>query len=209
MKVSSTKQVSWLIPMALFLLTQTYFVQAKEDYPMLEVAGHTYTFNASNPIQWSKVGFQVNSSAGTIRGTTTRVQGRLTGDGSGKLARGQIQIDASTLDTGNAVYNRFTHNDVLETQRHSEIRLEVLDIVSNGTPQGALKGRLTLHGVTRTVEVPCTISARDDGTLVFTTTANLKLTDYGAKPYKVPFVFNMENQVAFLFEFAVLSRPLS
>jgi polyisoprenoid-binding protein YceI len=123
--------------------------------------------------------FDARATAGDFTGTTTTVKGEMTG---GELAevRGWVEAPVTTLVTGNDRRDRDL-NKSMETGKYPTMRFD-LDGVTPGpargdTVQAELKGRFTVHGVTREATLPAEIVIRPDGVQVRTQTI-MNLKDY-------------------------------
>jgi polyisoprenoid-binding protein YceI len=123
--------------------------------------------------------FDARATAGDFTGTTTTVKGEMTG---GELAevRGWVEAPVTTLVTGNDRRDRDL-NKSMETGKYPTMRFD-LDGVKPGpargdTVQAELKGRFTVHGVTREATLPAEIVIRPDGVQVRTQTI-MNLKDY-------------------------------
>ena len=76
--------------------------------------------------------------------------------------------------------------EALKARQHPEIRYELVDVdLTNGTDAAfatKTKGKLTIAGVTREVEMTVNGSREADGRYVLTGQAPIRMTDYGIKP---------------------------
>lgn len=75
--------------------------------------------------------------------------------------------------------------EVLETSRHREIRFESSGMratkLADGMYRMQIAGKMTLHGVERTVEIPCTVVA-DENLLRANGEFSIRQTDYRIRP---------------------------
>ncbi len=104
-----------------------------------------------------QLAFDGSATLGDFTGTTTKVTGRLVGAESLAGARGWVEAPAASLVTGNGKRDRDMYKS-LEVERYPTIRFD-LDAVAPGDRQGdsiavTLRGRFTIHGVTREAAVP-------------------------------------------------------
>lgn len=144
------------------------------------VAGlRTYLFDASG----SKLGFTVTRPGEVHEGTATQFNGTVRLDpehpeqGSGVT----LKVDAATMVTGNRIRDRTMRNSHLETEKYPEIRFESAAAVPAkpgplraGETRGFdVEGRLTMHGVERTVKIPVMVGY--DGALL-TADGNVSFT---------------------------------
>ncbi len=123
--------------------------------------------------------FDARATAGDFTGTTRTVTGEMTG---GELAsvRGWVEAPAKTLVTGNGKRDRDL-NKSMESEKYPTIRFELDGVTPRGvrgdTLDLALKGRFTLHGVTREAEFPAAAIITRDAVRVRADTP-LNLKDY-------------------------------
>jgi polyisoprenoid-binding protein YceI len=101
--------------------------------------------------------FDGEATLGDFTGTTTALAGRLVGADSLAGVRGWVTAPARTLVTGNDRRDRDMYKS-LEVETHRLLRFD-LDAVVPGRVDGdstavTLRGRFTLHGVTREVAIP-------------------------------------------------------
>jgi polyisoprenoid-binding protein YceI len=123
------------------------------------------------------LGFDGRATAGDFTGTTKTVRGKMTG-GELSTIRGFVEAPTSSLVTGNGKRDKDL-NKSMESERYPTIRFD-LDGVSPRPARGdtvpvALKGRFTIHGVTREAEFPAAVVITPGGvTLRASTPLNLK-----------------------------------
>ncbi len=104
------------------------------------------------PVVRGELRFDARATLGAFTGRTTALGGRITGAPTLAGVRGTIEAPTATLVTGNGRRDRDMWK-VLEVERHPTMRF-VLDTIVAAPPQGdsipaELRGRLTIHGVTR------------------------------------------------------------
>jgi polyisoprenoid-binding protein YceI len=109
--------------------------------------------------------FDGKASLGDFTGTTTSVTGALTGAATVEGVRGWVEAPAQSLVTGNGRRDRDMYSS-LEVDRFPTLRFELADL-SAGPVQGdslptTLRGRFTIHGVTREHAVPGWLWLADD-----------------------------------------------
>jgi polyisoprenoid-binding protein YceI len=103
----------------------------------------------------------------------------------------RLQIDASSLAITGNVNDKDRHEmergmreDVLETARYPEILFESSGGQANQIMEGMyrikLAGRLTLHGATRPMEIPCNVTVGEDS-LRANGDFTIQQTDYGIR----------------------------
>ena len=103
-----------------------------------------------------KLSFDGRASVGDFIGTTTTVTGEITGGPELDAVRGWVEAPVATLKTGNDRRDRDL-NKSMESAEHPTMRFDLDGVTAAGTGDSVpvtLKGRLTLHGVERAVELP-------------------------------------------------------
>ncbi|MBI3542469.1 MAG: YceI family protein [Deltaproteobacteria bacterium] len=121
-------------------------------------------------------------SALRIRGTTSAVEGGLTG-ASGKLT-GKFSADLATLDTGLRMRNEHMTKKYLETERFPRSELVILGIKK--LPAGPIaagdydfEGELSLHGVKKPVRGLVHVTRATASEALFEASFEVSLVDYG------------------------------
>jgi polyisoprenoid-binding protein YceI len=126
------------------------------------------------------LGFDGKASVGDFTGVTATVSGRMEGAATLGLVRGFVEAPVATLKTGKDRRDRDL-NRSMESDKYPTMRFDLTSVDSGGGPPDSLSatlhGRLTLHGVTRDVELPALLSLLEDGVRV-RTTFPVNLTDY-------------------------------
>ncbi len=100
--------------------------------------------------------FDGHASAGDFTGTTSTVTGEMTGGEGLETVRGWVEAPVATLKTGNGRRDRDL-NKSMESDKYPAMRFDLDGVVPAGTGDSVpvtLKGRLTLHGVEREVDLP-------------------------------------------------------
>jgi len=101
--------------------------------------------------------FDGHATVGDFTGTTTTVTGEMTGGESLAAVRGWVEAPVKTLDTGDGKRDKDL-NKSMESNKHPAMRFELGGVTPEGvrgdTAAVHLKGKLTLHGVTRDVTLP-------------------------------------------------------
>jgi len=100
--------------------------------------------------------FDGHASAGDFTGTTSTLTGEMTGGAALDAVRGWVEAPVATLKTGNDRRDRDL-NKSMETEKYATMRFDLESVAAGGAGDSVpvtLKGRLTLHGVTRPVELP-------------------------------------------------------
>lgn len=104
-----------------------------------------------------ELAFDGKASLGDFAGTTTTLQGAIIAAATPEAVRGWVEAPAGTLRTGNGRRDRDMFRS-LEVERHPVLRFD-LDAVAIGpadgdSARGTLRGRFTIHGVTREAGIP-------------------------------------------------------
>ena len=124
--------------------------------------------------------FDGRATAGDFIGTTSTVSGQLTGAPELTGVRGWVEAPVKTLKTGNGKRDKDL-NKSMESDKYPTLRFDLARISLTGGSGDSLgvilHGALTLHGVTRNVEVPGTIQF-DGTTARVRTNFPLNLKDY-------------------------------
>lgn len=134
----------------------------------------------SMTLRSGRLAFDGKATLGDFTGTTSSVTGALTGAASLEGVRGWVEAPARTLVTGNGRRDRDMYAS-LEVVRYPALRFD-LDDLAVGPIEGdsmpvTLRGRFTLHGVTRPHAVPGWIWRTERGAR-FTGRLPLNLRDY-------------------------------
>jgi polyisoprenoid-binding protein YceI len=114
----------------------------------------------------SRVWFDADARLHSFRGETQKITGYFTlGQSSSlQLTEATVTIDAASLETGNSDRDADMRQDFLEVGRFPTIEFRVVELL---IPRPAaieaswdlvLQGQLTVHGVTRDIKVPMTVS---------------------------------------------------
>jgi len=125
--------------------------------------------------------FDGRANVGGFTGTTSTLSGAMTGGADLAAVRGWVEAPVATLKTGKDRRDRDLLKS-MEADKYPTIRFD-LEGVSAAAPADSLpvtlKGRLTIHGVAREVELP--------GSLVLTTDRARVRADFplNLKDYKI------------------------
>src|SRR2546429_7483936 len=155
-------------------------------------------FDFKDPKGVNNVIFKTDAPLESINGTATGISGKVTFDPDNPAAiRGTIIVQASSLHLGNPMQQEHLHSDKwLDVAKYPEIRFEVVE-VKNAKTQGnvttaEVAGKMSLHGVTRTVTAPVKITylkdklkdrtGKDGDLLVIRSTFTIKRSDFGINP---------------------------
>jgi polyisoprenoid-binding protein YceI len=133
---------------------------------MIATVGHV-TWPAPNAVlQSGTLSFTGHSTLGDFVGTTRTVSGGVTGSAELANARGWVEAPITTLSTGNGLRDRDLRA-AMEVAKYPTMRFELAGVTvgspaASDTVTGALRGALTIHGVTREVTIPATLIAAAD-----------------------------------------------
>lgn len=125
------------------------------------------TWPAPNAVlQSGTLSFNGHSTLGDFVGTTTAVSGGVTGNAELANARGWVEAPITTLSTGNGLRDRDLRA-AMDVAKYPTMRFELAGVTvgspaASDTVTGALRGALTIHGVTRDVTIPATLIAAAD-----------------------------------------------
>jgi polyisoprenoid-binding protein YceI len=122
-------------------------------------------------VRQGTLSFDAKATAGDFTGTTTSVTGEMKG---GDLidVRGWVEAPVRTLTTGNGRRDRDL-NKSMESDKYPVIRFELTGVNADTV----LHGRFTIHGVTREVTIPASVTLAT-GSLRVRGTTPLNLKDY-------------------------------
>jgi polyisoprenoid-binding protein YceI len=159
----------------------------------------------------SRVWFDADARLSSFRGETQQVDGswRQWPGVPPRIADARVSIAAASLATGNAERDADMRQDFLEVATFPTIEFAVTDLL---TPQPTvnpaewdliLRGKLTVHGVTREVQVPTTVSL-GAGRLTARGQVHLDMRDYNIR---VPRLFLVPMKSEVLVGFDVVARP--
>jgi polyisoprenoid-binding protein YceI len=113
-----------------------------------------------------KLTFTLDAALHTVHGTFQVKQSSLAFDPASGEVTGQIDVDAKSGQTGNAMRDRKMNNDVLESDRYGEITFRPDRIIGTVAHQGKssvmLHGVFRVHGVEREITVPTQLEMDGD-----------------------------------------------
>lgn len=129
----------------------------------------------------------------------------------------RIEIDAASLAVIGDVnqkdrqeMERTMKDEVLETSRYPQIRFESSGMEASQVAEGMYRmkmlGKLALHGVERDVEIPCTVTVRDDS-LRTNGEFSIRQTDYHIRPVSAAGgTIKLKDELKFTFDIAAQRR---
>jgi len=133
----------------------------------------------SGTVAEGTLSFDGRASAGDFTGTTSSVTGEMKGGGALDAVRGWVEAPVATLKTGNDRRDRDL-NKSMESDKYPAMRFDLDGVAAGGTGDSVpatLKGRLTIHGVERAVELPASVVLGADNVRVHSDFP-LNLKDY-------------------------------
>jgi polyisoprenoid-binding protein YceI len=127
--------------------TPTVFAQENRPVPNGRVISGTLSFDG-------------RATAGDFVGTTTTVSGQVTGAPELAGVRGWVEAPVKTLKTGDGKRDKDL-NKSMESDKYPVLRFDLARVSRNedagNSPGVMLHGKLTIHGVSREVDLPATI----------------------------------------------------
>jgi polyisoprenoid-binding protein YceI len=97
----------------------------------------------------------------------------------------QLEISAELLRSGIELYDNEFHR-MIEVRKYRSIKGQLLEASEIAPGRYRLRGRLSLHGVTRDIDGEVTVRVRDgDGTLEIEGTKTLDMRDFNLDPPKI------------------------
>jgi len=116
---------------------------------------------ASRPIPAAKtaegsLSFEGRANVGDFTGTTTTLSGEMSGGPDLSAVRGWVESPVATLKTGKDRRDRDLLKS-MEADKYPTLRFDLDDVVGQNTADSVpvtLKGRLSIHGIVRPVELP-------------------------------------------------------
>jgi polyisoprenoid-binding protein YceI len=147
-------------------------------------------------------------------GTFDIITGEIDGDPDNLASTGKVKlvINATTYNSGNSVRDRNVIGSALETGQYPGIhfestRMEDVQVVTPGaTGNVMVVGNLTIHGTTREVRCPVSVSMSPDG--IFTASGEIAFdyTDFGVKRPRLAFLIPASKEVSIKYR-VIATRP--
>ncbi|MGH3327828.1 MAG: YceI family protein [Streptomycetales bacterium] len=140
----------------------------------------------------SRVWIEARSSLHPIHGEATGLGGELDVEVSGDRLdlstppAMRLQLPVTRLESGNALYDREMRRRI-ESRRYPVINGAAREVreLEGGAGRYHVRGDLTFHGVTRTVDGEITVSAPGEGTLVIEGEQVFDIRDFDVAPPKI------------------------
>jgi len=131
------------------------------------------------------------------------ITGEIEGDPDNLASTGHVKlvINATTYNSGNSMRDRNVIGSALETGQYPGIHfestgIEDVQVVAPGaTGNLTVIGNLTIHGTTRQMRIPVSVSMTPDGILTATGEVTFDYTDFGVKVPRLAFLIPTSKQV--------------
>ena len=105
-----------------------------------------------------------------------------------------VELDANLLKSGNALVDRELENR-LEVRKYRRVVGELREVKPLGSGTGyRIRGDLTLHGVTQSLEADVTLKAIDDKTIELEGERVIDMREFGLNPPRL-FIFRVYPEV--------------
>jgi polyisoprenoid-binding protein YceI len=115
----------------------------------------------------------------TVNGTMRVTEGHGTVDTSGHVS-GRLIVDANSIDTKNKRRDAHLRDaDFLESQKHPTITFDVDHVPLGVGGSSTIEGSLSIHGVTRRIELQAAFQAQRDGFVTVEAHTDIDRSDWG------------------------------
>lgn len=143
----------------------------------------------------------------TFTGRTTNVAGTITFDPAKKTGSGKIIVDVASIDTGIAARDAHLRSATwLDAEKFPTMTFETTNVRHKNGDNYTVTGKLTIHGVTKSIQTNATVKFRAQGAetksvgfdgdvVLIATNFKVKLSDYGIK-IATPAVGKVANEVS-------------
>lgn len=102
----------------------------------------------------------------TVHGTFTLKRGTVRFGEDTNYVKGEIVADATSGESGNGSRDKRMHNEILESQRYTEVIFRPEEVMGNLLPKGPssvkIRGEITLHGSEHELTVPVQVEMTND-----------------------------------------------
>ena len=128
-----------------------------------------------------------------------------------KIDAGALAVTGDVNDKDRREMERAMREDVLETGRYTEIEFTSSGIQASKITEGMyrmkISGKLTMHGVTRDLELPCNMNVSEE-TLRANGDFTIRQTDYGMRLVSVAGgTLKLKDELKFTFDIVAHRRP--
>jgi polyisoprenoid-binding protein YceI len=160
----------------------------------------------------SRVWFDADARLHSFRGQTQNITGSFTLQQSSppQIADAQVSINAASLETGNRERDADMREDFLEVERFPTIALHAVEVLTarptanEASWDVVLQAQLTVHGTTRDVQVPASVSLAPER-VIARGQIHLDMRDY---QIRVPRLLLVPMKSAVLVGFEMVARPV-
>ena len=161
----------------------------------------------------SRIWFDADARLHSFRGKTQQLTGGFTllRTSPLEIADAWVTIDAARLETGHPERDADMRRDFLEVERFPTIEFHVDKLLTPSPVAGVtswdlvLQGRLTVHGVTRDIKVPTTVTVAEER-VIAQGQLHLNMRDYNIR---VPRLFLIPMKSEVLVGFEMVARPVT
>ena len=115
----------------------------------------------------------------TVNGTLRVTEGSGTVDGDGRVTGGLV-VDASSIDTKNKRRDEHLRTaDFFEVQNYPNIVFDVTDALLGSPGQSTVKGNLSIHGISRPLELQAALRTEGDGAVTLDAHTEIDRSQWG------------------------------
>jgi polyisoprenoid-binding protein YceI len=133
---------------------------------LLDVPAHGEVYRYRLDPAATEISFLLDATMHKVRGTAALERGEIRFDDETGSAEGEVVIDATSAQTGNAKRDRDMHVKVLESESFPEIVLDVEGFAGDFDPKApsevAVSGRLRIHGAEHPLKLVMKLTPRGD-----------------------------------------------
>jgi len=131
-------------------LVAAVVILAASALPAL-AAVENYTIDPAH----SQVGFKIRHIVSKVPGRFTKFSGTIDGDPANlATAKVSVEIEAASIDTDNEQRDKHLRSaDFFDVEKFPKLTFASTEVVPKGPGKATLMGNLTLHGVTKPVEI--------------------------------------------------------
>jgi polyisoprenoid-binding protein YceI len=104
------------------------------------------------------------------------------------------------------IYAKLHNAKGLATGEYPEIRFETVSVAHAGTGKLRIRGRMTIKGVTRDIELPVTVGQHDSGQILFSAKTSFRQSDFGIRPESIAGVVKVADLVDL--HVSIVGRPV-
>jgi polyisoprenoid-binding protein YceI len=172
------------------------------------VIAETKMFRTTPDDAKNLVQFTSEATLESVVGHTTRITGfvNLCLDSLAATQDAQFDVDLNSLDTGNGMRNKDMRKDFLETSKFPSASFKLTRFISTDkstlapgeTVSAKLEGDFTVHGVTKSYEIPVTLTYTNANTLSVIGNWVIKLADHGITRPQLLFMRLAEEQFIYI-----------